>query len=192
MKSALRFLLLAVALAAGTAVHAARVAGVDFEDRTRIAGTELVLNGVGVRQVAWLKGYAAGLYLAQKSKSAAQVLATAGPKRIRLRLLVDVEAKEFAKAIDKGMRRNHGQTELEMLKARIAQLDTLVLGLGQLRKGEVVDLDFVPGAGLLLARNGKPQGTTLPGDDLYAGLMKIFIGEVPVDEALKAGLLGRS
>jgi hypothetical protein len=190
MKPVLRLLLLAWLLACGSAVQAARIAGVEFDERVRVAGTELLLNGVGVRQVAWLKGYAAALYLGQKSATAAAALATPGPKRIRLRLLVDVEAKEFAKAVDKGMRRNHAPAVLQALLPRIAQFDARVLAMGLLRKNEVIDLDFVPGAGVVLARNGTPQGTPLPGDDLYAGLMKIFIGDVPVDEALKAGLLG--
>lgn len=192
MNACLRSLLLACLLAAGPTVQAARIAGVEFDERARVAGSELLLNGVGVRQVAWLQGYAAGLYLGRKAGTAAEAIATAGPKRIRLQLLVDVEAKEFAKAVDKGMRRNHSPAELQALKPRIALFDARVLGLGPLRRNEVIDLDFVPGAGVVLARNGKPQGTPLPGDDLYAGLMKIFIGEVPVDAALKAGLLGAS
>lgn len=190
MKPVLRLLLLAWLLALGPAVQAARIAGVEFDERVRVAGADLLLNGVGVRQVAWLKGYAAGLYLGRKAGTAAAALAVAGPKRIRLHMLIDVEAKEFARAVDKGMRRNHTPAELAALQPRIAQFDAVVLGLAQLRKNEVIDLDFIPGTGLVVVRGGKPQGTPLPGDDLYAGLMKIFIGDVPVDDALKAGLLG--
>lgn len=192
MRHLLRLLLIAVLLAAGVAARAASVAGVTFDAQARVAETDLLLNGVGVRQVAWLKGYAAALYMTQKAGTAAAAIAAAGPKRIRLHLLVEVEAKEFAKAVDKGMRRNHTPAELAALKPRIAQFDAQILALKLLRKNEVVDLDFVPGTGLVLSRNGKPQGTPLPGDDLYAGLMKIFIGDVPVDSALKAGLLGGS
>ena len=192
MQHLFRLLLIACLLGPAAGARAASIAGVVFDERARVAGADLLLNGVGVRQVAWLKGYAAALYLGQKAGTAAAALATAGPKRIRLHLLVDVEAKEFAKAIDKGMRRNHAPADLAALKPRIAQFDALVLGLGALRKNEVIDLDFVPGSGLVLIRNGKPQGTALPGADLYAGLMKIFIGDDPVDDALKAGLLGGS
>lgn len=190
MKHLLRLLLIAGLLAAGVGARAASIAGITFDERMRVAEADLVLNGVGVRQVAWLKGYAAALYLARKAGTADAALAVAGPKRIRLHLLIEVEAKEFAKAVDKGMRRNHTPSALAALKPRIAQFDAQILALKLLRKGEVVDLDFVPGAGLVLLRNGKPQGTPLPGDDLYAGLMKIFIGADPVDDALKAGLLG--
>ena len=190
MQHLFRLLLIACLLGPAAGARAASIAGVVFDERARVAGADLLLNGVGVRQVAWLKGYAAALYLPRKAATAAAALGVAGPKRIRLHLLVDVEAREFVKAIDKGMRRNHPPAQLEALKPRIAQFDALVLGFGPLRKGEVMDLDFVPGSGLVIARNGKAEGTPLPGDDLYAGLMKIFIGDVPVDDALKAGLLG--
>ena len=36
------------------------------------------------------------------------------------------------------------------------------------------------------------KGEALPGEDLYAGLLKIFIGTRPVDTKLKAGLLGET
>ena len=62
-------LLLAAAVAAPR-VPAAEVAGVDFVDRLRLAGADLLLNGVGVRAVAWFKGYAAALYLTGRARSA--------------------------------------------------------------------------------------------------------------------------
>jgi hypothetical protein len=35
-----------------------------------VGDTDLKLNGVGLRAVAWLKGYAAGLYLPKKATAA--------------------------------------------------------------------------------------------------------------------------
>ena len=49
-------------LLASFAAPAARIADQNFDDRARLADTDLVLNGVGLRAVAWLKAYAAGLY----------------------------------------------------------------------------------------------------------------------------------
>jgi Chalcone isomerase-like len=178
-------------LAAGAGpVSAARIAEQEFAERIRLADADLVLNGVGLRQVAWFKGYAAGLYLTAKAPTAPQALAVSGPKRIQMKMLHDVEPKEFVKAVDKGMRRNHSPAEHEVLLPRIAEFNRAILALGMIRKGDVVDLDFIPGTGLVFTRNGVKQGTPIPGEDLYAGIMKIFIGNDPVDKALKAGLLG--
>ena len=47
------------------------VEGQPFARRVALAGTELQLNGTGVRAVAWFKGYAAGLYLTQPGRDLA-------------------------------------------------------------------------------------------------------------------------
>lgn len=178
--------LLGAALGAGGAV----IAEQRFDDRIRLADTDLVLNGVGLRAVAWFKGYAAGLYLAEKATTPAAVLAQRGPKRVQMKMMVEVDAVEFVKAIDKGMRRNHTPAELALLQERIAQFDRSVQAIGKLKKGDVVDLDYLPARGMQMSLNGRPRGDALPGEDFYAGLLKIFIGADPVDKRLKAGLLG--
>ena len=62
-------------LALSLAAQAADIEGQHFDDRIRLADSELVLNGVGLRAVAWFKGYAAGLYLGQKASTAEAALA---------------------------------------------------------------------------------------------------------------------
>lgn len=177
-------------LCAAVAAHAVVIDGQQFDDRIRLADTELVLNGVGFRAVAWLKGYAAGLYIAQKASTPEAVVAVKGPKRIRMKMMVEVESKEFVKAFDKGMKRNLSEAEFAALTERMAKFDAMVNALVKLRKGDVVDLDYLPSRGLVLSLNGVAKGEALPGEDLYAGLLKIFIGTRPVDTKLKAGLLG--
>jgi hypothetical protein len=183
--------LLALAIGIATLpVAAATIAGQQFEERIRLADRDLVLNGLGVRAVAWLQGYAAALYLEQKAHSAAAVTALPGPKRLRMKMLVEVEAKEFAKAFGKGMRRNLPPAVHAAMADRIAAFDRHVLSIGMLRKGDVVDLDFLPPAGTVLLVNGKARGAPVAGDDFNAGLLRIFVGDDPVDDKLKAGLLG--
>jgi hypothetical protein len=105
----------------------------------------------------------------------------------QIRLLLDVPAEEFVKAIDKGIARNTAQALQPALAERRALFDAQV---GQVNKGDVVNLDFVPGQGLLFTLNGQPRGAALPGEDFYAAVLGIFIGEQPVDDRLKVGLLG--
>ncbi|HEX6703658.1 MAG TPA: chalcone isomerase family protein [Albitalea sp.] len=184
-----RVLMACLLLAIGS-VHAARIEGQAFDDRIRLADTELHLNGLGLRAVAWIRGYAAGLYLPGKASTPAQVLAASGPKRIQLKMMLDVEAPEFIKAFDVGVRRNSSPAEQAALAERMAQFDRTIASIGAVHKGDVIDLDFLPAHGLVLSINGKPRGQPIPGEDLYAGILKIFIGELPVDKKLKAGLLG--
>jgi Chalcone isomerase-like len=167
------------------------VEGRSFDEQIRLFGHDLVLNGTGVRAVAWFKGYAAGLYLGKRTQRADTALAMGGPKRLRLQMLQDVPAAEFTKAFDKGVTRNTPAAQLPALRDRMAQFEGQITALGQVRKGDVVDLDLDPGRGLAFAVNGTLRGPHIAGVDLYTALLRTFLGPRPYDENLKAGLLGR-
>jgi Chalcone isomerase-like len=167
-----------------------KVEGLNFVGDILLADTPLQLNGVGLRAVAWLKGYAAGLYLPRRATTPAQVLGQPGPKRLQLRMLQEVPAEEFVKAFVKGVQRNTPAGDAARLAERVERFNTQVRGLAKLAKRDVIDLDFLPGRGLTLARNGKPAGEPLAGEDLYAALLRCFIGDHPADPDMKVGLLG--
>ncbi|GAB4038388.1 MAG: chalcone isomerase family protein [Rubrivivax sp.] len=179
-----------LALLAARAPAQIRVEGYTFEREATVAGQHLQLNGVGLRAVAWLKGYAAGLYLGAKATTPAAVLADTGAKRLQLRMLQEVPAEEFVKAFGKGVARNTPAAELTGLQGRMRQFEALVMGLKKVRKGDLVDLDWLPDQGLSFACNGRVLGNPIPGADLYGALLRIFIGQRPVDPELKIGLLG--
>lgn len=184
---------LCLALLATTAWPAraqVRVEGFTFAREVVVAGQALKLNGVGLRAVAWLKGYATGLYLGAKATTAAAVLADTGAKRLQLRMLQEVPAEEFVKAFDKGITRNTAAAELPALQERMRSFNALVMGLKTVKKGDLVDLDWLPGQGLAFAYNGRTLGAPIAGADLYAALLRIFIGPRPVDPEMKLGLLG--
>lgn len=188
-----QLLSLAVAAFAGPAASATapiKVEGVSFAGSADVAGQLLELNGVGLRAVAWLKGYAAGLYLGSRARTPQQVYAAAGAKRLQLRMLQDVDIEEFVKAFDKGVGRNTPPAEMPALAERVTRFDALLRGMVRVRKRDVVDLDWLPGRGLQLSLNGKPRGAPIPGEDLYAALLRIFVGERPADPEMKIGLLG--
>jgi len=184
----------ALAIAAVTAGARAaapiKVEGEHFVGVATVAGQPLDLNGVGLRAVAWFKGYAAGLYLSTRARTPQQVLAAPGAKRLQIRMLVDVDTIEFIKSFDKGVARNTPAAEMPALAERVERFDALLRAIGKLKKRDVIDLDWLPGRGLQLALNGAPRGAPIPGEDLYAALLRIFIGERPSDPELKTGLLG--
>jgi hypothetical protein len=189
MKLRLQNLLLALTLLVSLNAGAAEVDGHRFEDRIRVADTDLVLNGIGFRAVLMFKAYAAALYMTEKADKPAAVLAVKGAKRIQIKMLLDVDAKEFTKAVNVGIPRNSTEAEGAALKERMEQFDRSIDAVGKIRKGDVVTLDFVPGKGMVFSLNGVVKGQTIPGADFYAGVLRIFIGDKPVDQKLKAGLL---
>jgi hypothetical protein len=178
-------------LAAALPAQARTIEGLTFDDRISMAGSSLQLNGVGLRQVAWFKGYGAGLYLARKAGTPAEALSVPGPKRLQIRMLVDVDTVEFAKSFDRGIRRNTPPAALPALIDRMQEFDARIRKLGKVKAHDVIDLDFLPGRGLVMSVNGKAQGEPIPGDDLYAALLRIFLGDKPSDPELKSGLLGQ-
>jgi hypothetical protein len=185
--------LLACTLAAAMPAWAApsiSTEGLTFAGDIRLADTALQLNGVGLRAVAWLKGYAAALYLPRKANTEAQVLGTPGPKRLQLRLLQEVEAEEFVKAFVKGVERNTPASDAARLAGRVVQFNATVRALVKLKKQDVIDLDFLPGKGLVLSRNGVARGAPVAGEDFYAALLRCFVGQRPADPDMKVGLLG--
>lgn len=167
------------------------VEGQAFARRVPVAGSELLLNGTGVRAVAWFKGYAAALYLPSRATTAAQAVAMSGPKRLQLVMLQKVPAEEFVKAFRKGLQRNTPEAELPRLSARMLQFEAAVAALGTVHKGDVVNLDFEPGRGMAFSLNGTLRGGAIAGEDFYAALLRSFVGDKPYDRELRAGLLGQ-
>ncbi len=174
--------------------HAATVEreGMRYEDTIRLGNMKLVLNGLGVRAVAWIKGYVAGLYLSQKESEAEQIYALQGPKRIAVKMLLDVDSGLLAKTFSDGIRKNYRDDELEALRPRMDVFDAQVRAIGGVKKGDTIDLDYQPASGTRILVNGKPGGDAIAGDDFYVALLKMFIGERAIDKNLRAALLGKA
>jgi len=170
---------------------AVTIADQRFDDRISLANTDLVLNGVGLRAVAWFKAYAAGLYLSEKAATADRAVGAKGPKRVQIKMMVDAPAEEFAKAFNIGIRRNTSAADQAKMTAEMAQFDRLIDDIGAVKKGDVINLDFLPARGVVMSVNGSERGKPIANDLLYAGILRIFIGDLPVDRKLKDGLLGQ-
>ncbi len=182
-----RFLLLF--LVAFPAVGA-EVAGVKLEDKEKVATAELVLNGAGLRKRAFSQVYAIGLYLTEKKPVASEVIAATGPKRIAIHMLRDVDADQFSGALADGIRYNHPEAEAKKLEPRFKQLAAVMHDVKEAKTGMRITLDWLPGAGTQVTVQGKPAGAPIPGEDFYSALLRIWLGEKPVQLDLKKALLG--
>lgn len=169
--------------------QAAKLEGQRFDDTLVLSDRTLRLNGLGLRGVAWVKAFVAGLYLAAPSKDTSQILAMQGPKRLRLKVMLEAPSVEMTKSMRRGVRRNEPEAMQARLLERVEVLAKGLDSIGTFRPGDVLDLDFIPGQGTHLVLNGKPLVKPIEGDDFYRAVLKIFIGERPVDKRMKAGLL---
>jgi hypothetical protein len=170
-------------------VQAATLEGQRFDDTAVLSERTLRLNGLGLRGVAWVKAFVAGLYLSVPSKDAAQVIAMQGPKRLRLKIMLAAPSSELTKSLIRRIDRHEPEPVKAKLSDRLPILASMIDGLGELQPGDTLDLDFVPDKGMSLRYNEKVVGNAVAGEDLYRAVLKIFVGERPVDPHMKEGLL---
>ncbi len=177
------------------AAPAAEFEGVKVPDSARISdsGAELLLNGTGLRSRFMFRVYVGALYLekslAKKSAAASTIINDAGAKRIALHMLRELPADQFTDALEDGLKNNNAAEELPKLEARVKQLRAVFEAVKIAKVGDVIVIDFVPGAGARIAINGDVK-TTIAGDDFSRALLRIWLGDKPADGNLKKGLLG--
>lgn len=165
---------------------AAEVAGVKIDEQTRVGSAQLVLKGAGLRKRFFLQVYAMGLYVADRN---ADPVTQPGAKRIAIHMLRDVDADQFVGALSDGIRDNHSAAEAKALEPRLAQLGAIIAALKEAKKGMLITLDGVPG-GTLVSVDGKPAGKPIEGEDFTRALLRIWLGDKPVQDDLKKALLG--
>jgi hypothetical protein len=174
------------------AATAAEVAGVKVDDKIRLANTELLLNGAGIRYAAAgiVRVYVASLYLPQKRNTPTEIFALKGPRRVQINMLREISNDSFASGLMGGMRNNVSSTD------RIAHLESLTK-LGEifgkipgLKKGDVVWMDTIPGTGTVISVNGKRVGDVFPDETFWNSIFQIWVGPKPIDSSLKPVLLG--
>ncbi|MFW5739394.1 MAG: chalcone isomerase family protein, partial [Myxococcota bacterium] len=104
-----RFLaLFCLVLAFSTIAVAAEKGGVTMPNTKTVAGKNLVLNGMGLREatVFNVDVYAAGLYLESKSKDGKAIAASNQTKQLVLHFVRDVDRSDIVGAWNEGFKKN--------------------------------------------------------------------------------------
>jgi hypothetical protein len=168
------------------------VEGVRFEPRVSVQGQALSLNGAGLRAMMIVRVYAAGLYLPQPASTADAVLATPGPKRVRIVMLRKVSGERLADNLVTGIRdTTRSSAEQTALAARVEALRATMLQLGEARKGDEITLDYVPDAGTRISLGGRVVAADIPGEDFFRALLRIWVSKDAADQGLRHELLGK-
>jgi hypothetical protein len=187
----MKWFVLCTALAGAIPVKSAELEGVVLEDRIRIDGQELQLNGMALRTRVIFKVYVAGLYLPARAATAQAALESKGPKRIILVMMREASAQQFCESIDAGMRANSSEAQLAAVRAQTEALMAMIRAAGQAKKDMRIVLDYEPSAGgTTLFVDGVAQGKPMSGEAFYQALLRIWLGDDPVQLDLKEALLG--
>jgi hypothetical protein len=181
----------AAVLASAASAQVTEVSGVKFNNKVTVAATPLQLNGAGTRFKAIFKVYSAALYLPNKAATPEAVLATAGPKRMHVVMLRDIDANELGKLFTRGMQDNSAREEFTKAISGTIRLGEMFAVKKRLAAGEQFTVDYVPGHGTIITVNGQVQGEPVKEPEFFAALMRIWLGRAPADAMLKDALLGK-
>jgi hypothetical protein len=89
------------------------------------------------------------------------------------------------------MRANNSEAQIAAVKAQVDELFALIRAAGEAKKGMRIVLDYAPSdGGTTLFIEGVAQGKPMLGEEFYKVLLRIWLGEDPVQQDLKEALLG--
>ena len=164
---------------------AREVDGVTFPDQATVGGAVLPLNGVGIRERFMFDIYAAGLYLPAHTSDAAHAIEDDVPKRIEMRFLYKhVTRQQAVDALQWRLVESPAAASIQ------DQVQLFVSWLNDFDRGDQIVFDYVPGTGTSVTLKGESKGT-MPGTSFMRAVWGIFLGDKPITEALKRGMLGR-
>ena len=166
--------------------YAAETGGVTLSE-TLVAGNEtLSLNGAGLRKKFFIKVYAGGLYLTEKSADAEQIIQANAPMAIRMHFIYDgVSAEKLIDTWNEGFSAATGG-KTGSLQEKIDKFNSFFIE--EAKKGDVYDIIYTPGEGARVYIKDRLMGV-IPGLDFKQALFAIWLGEKPADEGLKEGML---
>jgi len=166
----------------------AECSGVTVPNVVTIGGSDLVLNGMGIRRATILQAkiYVGSLYLPVKSKDGGHILATDRPWQLVLRFVRDVDVSDMRDALEVGLRKAAG----DKLVAFSQRIETLKASkIVPFKEGQYLSFTNDPANGVAVDVNGA-GGPTIRGADFSLALLSMWIGAEPRDAGLKEGLLG--
>jgi hypothetical protein len=181
-----RLILAVVAVVPLTFAYAAELDGVSMPDTRVVDGTQMRLNGIGLRTfpVLGIRIYVAGLYLERRSDNADTILRSSERKLLDIRFLRDVNADDAREAWRDGFAQNcKAPCYLDP-----GDVQRFLAAVPAMHKGDHTTLLFTS-KGVRVTFNGRPMGDIA--DPHFAETMlATFIGPEPPTPRLKRELLG--
>lgn len=194
MKLPIKELLFCLTFAVANLAHAVEVAGTKIDETVQTeSNATLKLNGVGIRyKIKIFKVYIAALYLPEPKNTTEAILGLPGPKKINLTMLRELSSDTLGQAFMDGVKRNTDRSDRVKLTDQFLKFGQLFSTVPELKKGDLISMEWVPGVGTDMFINGKKIGETFQDVAFFNSILKIWLGENPVDGMLKAELLGGS
>jgi len=170
-------------------VQAVEIAGTRIEESSQVADIPLKLNGAGLRRV-FVNVYVAALYLTESKNTTESILALTGPKKITLTMLREISTDSLTQALMDGVKKNTEIAERTRLSDQFQKFGKLFSTITEINKGDVIAIEWTPEVGCSVLINGNQIGDTFADPAIFNAVLRIWIGDNPVDGSLKNKLFG--
>ena len=162
------------------------VAGVSFPAKATINGKTTLYNGAGLREKYMFDLYVAALYLRRPSMDANKIITDNAEMAIHMELVSNkVTRDKFTETVKEGFKKaSHGKATDTQIKKFMGFFKS------EFKDGDKIHLNYVPGTGVIVKKNGTKLGT-MPGLEFKKALFSIWLGTKPADGTLKKGMLGK-
>ena len=166
---------------------AATYKGIEVPDTFTLSGTQLELNGYGIRTVTLLKVklYIMALYLEARSADADAIIASKGTKRVWQYYMREVGAER----IQKGWRESLAEHN-ESLAGIEKECEQFTLLWEDVKKGTRVTVDFVEDR-VEVSVDGRKK-PAVEGTAFQKALLNVWLGPKVTDHAVKTAILGKA
>ncbi len=171
-----------------TPTRAATLGGVTVPDTIQVDGHNLVLNGLGIRTLTFLKVkiYVAALYVTTKTNNAQAILSSPGPTVLALHYIHSGSKEQVQDRYREGEKTNCGDGSCDA--SLQADFEKLVASATPVQEGDTT-MFIVTSKALRVELNGRPV-ITIANGRLANMILQGFIGPHPPSEDLRAALLG--
>ncbi|MRI33666.1 chalcone isomerase [Endozoicomonas sp. OPT23] len=167
-------------------VNARTIAGVLVPEEVLIENKRMVLNGTGIRNQYLFNLYVGSLYLIEKSYDPKWVTSGKNTVMVQLDIISGmITPEKFIIGLNEGLKKaTNGH--VAPLKGRLEKAMTLFKN--KINKGDCFQLLFIPGKGVETYKNGH-YISLLKGDDFSRALLRVWLGNNPIDEQLKKAMM---
>lgn len=177
-----------------------KIAGFGIEGACSIDGVEVPLVGAGIRKRGYYYTEVLSLYEVGHVSSYGDIENNSGPKRLNITLARDINGRQLERFFLKDFRSVVKPEEFKLLIEEVSVVGKVYSRLGDLKKGDSVNVDWRPGKGLSSTLNGAPlsfewsngENTLFMKSDLmYKLLLRTFLDAKGSGE-FQDNILGKS
>jgi len=183
-------LLLSTALCvAAPAMAVTDIAGISVPDSISMQGSEMALNGAGIRSKFFMDLYVGSLFTPKAMTKGNEVIASNEPVAIRLNITSDmITSEKMAEAVYDGFKLAM-DGDITPIKPSV---DTFITAFSEpIKEGDQFTFLSVPSQGVTVFKNGQQLSVT-EGEEFRRAVLAIWLGDDPTDDDLKEEMLNQS